>query len=174
MKKIHLLLIIALSVMLNITLIICLWQTPPSQSMVDTPAVDVPAEEILLAEEERHPLDIEYEEALNNPGLRSDRDIHREYIDKWSEEMERYLELMQSEFDEQLWEVIADSQNKWEDFTESDWDFRLQLSILFHGRGSILADFDAARRYHKYRDRALYLKERYEQFITATSTTFEG
>ena len=138
-----------------------------------------------LRYEELHPIDIECERAFIESDERGDahaRSTIWEYGDKWKEEMEKYLDLLTLELDENgvLWEVgfeqievarggfgfeVAVSQEKWEEFRISAERLDDFIRYQINHAGTMMSDYRAIFRYDTYRARALYLKSLYD-FLT--------
>ncbi|MCL2837697.1 MAG: hypothetical protein FWE04_01325 [Oscillospiraceae bacterium] len=164
MKKIWLVLLV-LSIAINIVLVACLWQSRIVSQQIE----DSETEEISLIDE-RHPLDISFEEIMSDPEVRgvanNRRDVSILYGDKWREEMERNLELMYSDLSVERWELVVQSQESWLVFEERDMElFSRAISQAWAG-GNAIGEFIAFRRYQLYRNRALYLERIYEYLMT--------
>ena len=131
------------------------------------------------------PLDIECEAAFMESDAKGRVQLTGtiwEYGSKWQEEMERYLELLITELDENgvVWEIgfepieiarggqgriVSEAQEKWEAFnTSNSWLDDFIRDQINHG-GTVMQDYRAGYRYDAYRTRALYLKSLYE-FLT--------
>lgn len=156
MKKICLVLL-ALSVLVNVVLALCLLRPqPPNQPIVDTET----DEEVSFVDE-RHPLDISFEEAMSCPEVRgvanNRRDVSRLYGDKWRDEMELQLSTMYSELSVEHWELVVQSQESWLAFAEKDIELFSQALFQMWAGGNAIGEFIAFRRYQTYRERALHL-----------------
>jgi len=119
---------------------------------------------------ELHPLDIEFEVAMSAPEVRANivaiREVMTLFGNKWAEEMEQYLELMQSELDEDVWGLVAESQAKWESFVESDIAVLNQAYLKAYSNATITLAYRANNHYDRFRNRALHLIMLYE-YLTA-------
>ena len=163
MTKKHIVkILIILSVVLNIALInyLCLAQ---SNQLINTST-----EEFSL--DWRHPLDISYVETTSNPDISGNISAMREimwiYGDKWREEMEQNLELMYSDLSAEHWALVAQSQERWLAFVESDVEI---VSYAYRQRfqgGSITIEISLSDRYNRYRSRALHLQMLYDYLMT--------
>jgi len=138
-----------------------------SQAQLSQP-VDTSVEEISL--DRRHPLDISLEETISNPeisgNISSMRAVMSRYGDKWHEEMEKYLELMESNLNAEYWELVAQSQERWLNFVESDDELIWRAYRQRFQGGSITIEISLSDRYNRYRSRALHLQMLYDYLMT--------
>ena len=136
-----------------------------SNSQEETPIEVTPPEimPVALGEDEPrwpspHPFDVEYEEewlAANN--ALEMQIVFYTYGNKWQEEMERYLQLMQYKLDEEKWELVSISQEKWRNFVWSDVEV-LEVAYYNEFRGASLGRMSRARdHYNRHRERTLHL-----------------
>jgi len=113
-----------------------------------------------------HPLDVKFEAVMSDYEIRGNINAIRAfktiYGDKWRDEMERYLELMQSELDEEAWELVAISQANWETFKWSDIDVLNQAYLHYYNNATITLLYRASNHYERFRNRALHLQMLYE------------
>jgi len=113
-----------------------------------------------------HRLDIEFETLMSDPAISANVNemivIMFRFRDKWQNEIERYLELMQSELDEDLWEMTEESQRRWEAYVESDLELTDRAYRHFYQGATIQRAYRAQYHYETYRARALHLITLYE------------
>jgi len=115
---------------------------------------------------EVHRLDIEFKEVISDSEIRANLNAVRYYTgmfgDKWREEMVRYFELMRTELDENVWELVEESQRRWEVFVESDIAVLNQAYLHAYNNATITLTYSAHNHYERYRNRALHLIMLYE------------
>jgi len=132
-----------------------------------------------------YPLDLECEAAfleLDGRGRVQLVETIWLYGNKWKAEMERYLDLLITELNENgvIWEVgfeqiekergglgwmAAEAQEAWEAYNASNAMFNDFIRGQINHGGTIMQNYRAGYRYDSYRSRALYIKSLYE-FIT--------
>ena len=116
---------------------------------------------------ERHPIDISFAEELEQPGswaTNTMTQITIEHAHMWRDEMEKYLALLSenlAEYDSAhlLWE----SQERWLTFAESDDELENEMLWLIYWHGTIRRPISAHITLSRYRNRALHLRQLYEQ-----------
>ena len=115
---------------------------------------------------ERHPLDVEYDNAFSAPGVLDSlpqmRDITYTYSDMWMDKIEKHLALLTDKLDDDKVKWVVESQTKWRESTKANDELELQAYIQVFGHGSIKKDLMAYSHYEQYRSRALFLMGLYE------------
>ncbi|TYQ16260.1 UNVERIFIED_CONTAM: hypothetical protein Cloal_2783 [Acetivibrio alkalicellulosi] len=118
--------------------------------------------------EKTHPIDIKFNEAINNwSGVTSEGvDIIVLYGDMWKSEMEINYNLLYKELNDEKKKWLITSQEKWETFSKENQELIWQIyDQKYHG-GSIMQIFSAEIYYNKYRDRAIFLSEKYKELTS--------
>lgn len=119
-----------------------------------------------IDKEKKYPIDIEYEKAMQDwsGNTAEGVEISCAYGEKWKSEMDKYYKLLHQKLDNDKKKWLVSSQKKWEAFTKDNEELAWQIyDQQYHG-GSIMQTFSAQIYYDKYRDRALDLMKKYEQF----------
>lgn len=137
------------------------------------PAENSPDNEINGKDEKKYPIDIELDKEMKKWSGNTSEGV--EIIcsngDKWKKEMEKYYNLLYNELDDNKRKWLDSSHKKWEIYSEDNEELERQIyDQRYHG-GSIMHIFYADIYYNKYRERALYLMEKYEE-LTLDSTSF--
>jgi len=115
-------------------------------------------------EQSKHPIEVEFENEMmswsgnTGEGVR----IIVGYGDQWKEEMGKYYDLLYDELDEDKRKWLTSSQAQWEVFTKENEELAWQVNDQMHHGGSIMHILNADIYYHRFRERALFLKEQYE------------
>ena len=111
-------------------------------------------------DENKHPIEIEYEEAMRNwsGNTWESVDIGTTYGDKFKDEMNKYLELLADGLADEKKKWVMESQNSWEIFVKDNEELEWQVIDQIHHGGSIMKTFSAGIYYERYRNRTLFLK----------------
>lgn len=119
----------------------------------------------VISDKERHQIDIEYEKEMSNPEVWTTAEMTDTTIkcgDMWKAEMEKYLDLLMEELNDDKKKWVSQSQEKWEISTKDNEELSWQVYDQMHHGGSIMSNLAASIYYEKYRTRALYLKSLYD------------
>ncbi|MDM8534165.1 hypothetical protein QUF55_05595 [Clostridiaceae bacterium HSG29] len=115
-------------------------------------------------EQSKHPIEIEFENEMKSWSGNNDEGVYivLGYGDQWKEEMNKYYNLLLEKLNEDKRKWLVSSQEQWELFTKENEELAWHVNDQIYHDGSIMRIFDANIYYYRYRDRALYLKEKYE------------
>ena len=141
--------------------------------------------EVGLHYDDLYPLDIECQATFFEEG--GGGRVHvvmmiSRYGDKWKEEMERYVDLLTTELEENgvIWEVgfeqievrrgglgwhVTEAQEAWAIYYNKNSDFDDFIRYQINHGGTVMSNYRAGYSYDAYRTRALYLQSLYE-FLT--------
>ena len=130
---------------------------------------------VIARAEEKHPIDIFLDECcaaaladLDNPASPEIRSCHARAEEMWTEEMNKYYDLLISELNKQSQEALKVSQEAWEKYRDSQRELR---SVMYRKSlppeeqlGTMFNDISSSLRMHAVRERALELKALYEEY----------
>lgn len=138
-----------------------------NQTITDNQSIKDSTSDTFIDEENRekkNPIDIEFDKAMSKWSGNTGEgvDIICTYGDKWKEEMGKYYILLYDELDNDKKKWLISSQEKWEIYSKENEELGYQIYEQIYQGGSIIQILSADIYYNKYRDRALDLKEKYE------------
>ena len=132
------------------------------------PTENSPDNETNGKDEKKYPIDIEFDKEMKKWSGNTSEGVEIIYSngDKWKKEMEKYYNLLYNELDENKRKWLDSSQKKWEIYSKDNEELERQIYDQKHHGGTIMHIFYADIYYNKYRERALYLMEKYEELTS--------
>lgn len=119
---------------------------------------------VMQEDAERSMLDVEYEnEMKDSSGVTSEIiEITMKYAEVWKQEMEKYHDLLYDMLDDDGKSCLENSQEAWEEYSNSNKELVFHVEEQRFGGGSYLNILAADLLCQKYRMRALEMRELYE------------
>ena len=120
----------------------------------DHPVVKEPE----LHETDKHPIDIEEEKCIkiaNTSNIKMGNCALKATED-WFKEIDKNLMTLKQMLPAEKYTKIADSQKKWENYIESEFD--VNENVIFHKTGTIYYTISAGQKAYIVKERALLLK----------------
>lgn len=119
---------------------------------------------VMKEDDERPMLDVQYEKEMKDSGgVTSEMiEITIKYAGLWKQEMEKYYDLLYDILDNEGKVCLENSQEAWEEYSNSNNELVFHVEEQRFGGGSYLNILEADLLCQKYRMRASELRELYE------------